>query len=204
MFAGGFILLLSSFAPIFTNYLLRVGLILSFLVVVPFFVADKEHRFVQKMGLEQLIGGGGWNGRIILYEGYSQKVLEQPLAGRGFAASKAAPATEEDKKIGGPFVYSFDGELRLNKPHSLHLQILFEIGFLGAGIFCWLAWNLLSFARQRFDRQTLPFVHATFAACIANGLFNFIVWRMFFTGAIIMAMALLVPLMIKRDQATHN
>ena len=204
MFAGGFILLLSSFAPIFTNYLLRVGLILSFLVVVPFFVADKEHRFVQKMGLEQLIGGGGWNERIILYEGYSQKVLEQPLAGRGFAASKAAPATEEDKKIGGPFVYSFDGELRLNKPHSLHLQILFEIGFLGAGIFCWLAWNLLSFARQRFDRQTLPFVHATFAACIANGLFNFIVWRMFFTGAIIMAMALLVPLMIKRDQATHN
>ncbi|HCY47039.1 MAG TPA: hypothetical protein DHV03_00020, partial [Alphaproteobacteria bacterium] len=66
------------------------------------------------------------------------------------------------------------------------------------------AWNWLSFARQRFDRQTLPFVHATFAACIANGLFNFIVWRMFFTGAIIMAMALLVPLMIKRDQATHN
>ncbi len=200
MFAGGFILILSSFAPIFANYLLRVGLILSFLVVVPFFIADKEHRFVQKMGLEQLIGGGGWGGRIILYEGYSQKVLENPLAGRGFAASKAAPATEEDKKIGGPFVFPFDGELRLNKPHSLHLQILFEIGFIGAAIFCWLAWQLLSFAQARFDRQTLPFVHATFAACIANGLFNFIVWRMFFTGAIIMAIALLVPLMIKKDQ----
>jgi len=200
MFAGGFILILSSFAPIFANYLLRVGLVLSFLVVVPFFIADKEHRFVQKMGLEQLIGGGGWGGRIKLYEGYSQKVLENPLAGRGFAASKAAPATEEDKKIGGPFVFPFDGELRLNKPHSLHLQILFEIGFIGAAIFCWLAWQLLSFAQARFDRQTLPFVHATFAACIANGLFNFIVWRMFFTGAIIMAIALLVPLMIKKDQ----
>ncbi len=200
MFAGGFILILSSFAPIFTNYLLRVGLILSFLVVVPFFIADKEHRFVQNMKLEQLIGGGGWAARIKVYDGYSQKILEKPLAGRGFAASKEAPATKEDLKIGRPFVYPFGGELKLNKPHSLHLQILFEIGFIGAAIFCWLAWQLLSFAQARFNRQTLPFVHATFAACIANGLFNFIVWRMFFTGAIIMAIALLVPLMIKKDQ----
>lgn len=203
MLAGGFVLIISSIAPFFTNYLLRVGLILSFIVVVPFFIADKQYNFVQKIGLEELIGGGGWGSRILIYEGYSQKVLENPLAGRGFAASKAAPATEDDKKIGHPFVHTFGGELKLNKPHSLHLQILFEIGFIGAAVFCWLAWRLLSFAKERFDLQTLPFVHATFTACIANGLFNFIVWRMFFTGAIIMAIAILVPLMIKKHQETR-
>ena len=199
---GGIALIITAFFPIFSHYLLKIGVILSFIIVIPFFLVEKETNIVRELAPDHYYQA--WPGRVPLYYGYSLRVLDKPILGNGFAASKNASPTQDDLKIGGELIRTKDGQPVLNKPHSLHLQILFEIGFLGAGVFCWLAWNLLSFARQRFDRQTLPFVHATFAACIANGLFNFIVWRMFFTGAIIMAMALLVPLMIKRDQATHN
>jgi|GEM_PF-65059 len=104
--------------------------------------------------------------RFTVWQGALHLINERPIAGYGYGWKKMALAVRDSNLPGMwkekyPFIYAYyvskeanSGYGRVN-PHNLALQIVFEIGFIGLGIFLWLWVTIVSkILKTAFSQQT--------------------------------------------------
>ena len=77
--------------------------------------------------------------------------------------------------------------LAARTPHNFHLQIIFDTGFIGAGLLLltllWPIWHLLKTGQT----QTALCILLPLGVMMGGTLFNFVIWRTWIPGATILS-----------------
>ena len=115
--------------------------------------------------------------RIKIYQLFGTMSLEKPLFGHGLMAGVKYQGKMPDTN-------SHRVYLGVRTPHNVHLQILFDLGFVGATLllmsFIWPIWRW-----QRNHSLAFPALLAL-SLVLAGTLFNFVIWRSWILGAAIL------------------
>ena len=165
----------------------RAGLVLTIAAGVVVFVAMPF--------AARLMHGHGWHRadwlagsaqhRVEIWNFSVQRIAERPLLGWGFDASRHIGALYPDTSHTGR-------ELMALHPHSAPLQVMLELGTIGAVIALVLLW-LISTRLDSLPRRMRECGQATFIAALAIGCVAYGQWQNWWL-ALILSVALLVPL----------
>ena len=129
--------------------------------------------------------------RIEIWEFSVQRIAEKPLLGWGFDGSRHMESLYPDPGDTGRVVAALH-------PHSAPLQIMLELGAVGAVIALALLW-LIARRLDGATGRTRPFGQALFVATLAIGAVAHGTWQNWWLALVVSA-ALLVPLTASRSE----
>ena len=178
-FAGGAIFLALQFSFRHAANIILAGIVAAFIIVIPI----TQSSFMQTLNAEMRKTGidtkSSLDHRIIIYQLFGKMSLEKPLFGHGLMAGVKYNGDVSDTKL--QVIYP-----GFRTPHNIHLQIIFDIGFVGAVLFLmtfiWPVWRWHSSGNCGQVFAALLAV----SLVLAGSLFNFVIWRTWIFGAAIL------------------
>lgn len=175
---GGVVFLLVKFNSNWGTRAIVTGIIASFLIVVPLIQSPAVTLLQEKVPTASK-NKTSFETRIDIYEFFADEILNRPLLGHGLEAGV---------KVTDLNIDSGDIPRNIATPHSIHLQILFDIGYVGAIL---LLAAILSPFRQIFNnasQQPAPILLLPICVTIAAASFNFVFWRTWIPSATILSL----------------
>ena len=153
-----------------------IGVVMSFVVAVPI----TQSRFMESVQTdlkETSIGErSGIEERIQIYQLFGTMAIERPLFGHGLMSGVKFQGALP--KMDLQSIY-----LDIRSPHNTHLQIIFDLGAVGAILMLVsLIWPIWRWHISGNHSQALAALLAV-ALVLEGALFNFVIWRTWVLGA---------------------
>ena len=164
---------------------IMIVILTSFIVIIPVMQSSyieiaEEHIKETSLGMKSSL-----DTRIKIYKLFSSLSQERPLLGHGLMAGvkykKEAPNTD------------FDGiYASIRTPHNLHLQIIFDLGAMGAILvllgLLWPVWQLHSCGNYNLAGRILIVI----SLVVVSTSFNFVIWRAWIPSAAVLTLFFLL------------
>lgn len=173
---GGMVFLLLKTPSIWGPRAIVTGIIASFLLVVPFIQSPAITLLQEKVPTASKRVTSFYL-RMNIYEFFANEILNRPFLGHGLETGIEVTEFDIDSHVIPRGIAT---------PHSIHLQILFDIGYVGA-ILMLIA--ILSPFRHIFRNalhQHTAILLLPICVTIAATSFNFVFWRTWIPGATIL------------------
>lgn len=131
--------------------------------------------------------------RLAIYRFFARDVFDAPLIGHGFYSAKDYSPPNIDTYLEEMVDEGLSEEVLGNMsnhgviashPHQLFLQILFELGFVGAAVFWLASAQLISNAARSFEHDIQPWIVATLGPVFAQTLFGYSPWQSWLLAAL--------------------
>lgn len=180
--AGGLAFLMIKTSSQWALKVIMAGIVVSFALILPItqssIMADLREvtkpTFLEKSTSTSL--------RLRIYEFFGDETLNRPILGHGLQAGiKFAAPNVDYRGIPAP----------VRTPHSVHLQTLFDLGYVGA-ILMLLA--LLTPVRQAYlngNPELAAYLLLPICVTIAATSFNFVIWRTWIPSAAVLCLLFL-------------
>lgn len=122
---------------------------------------------------------GSFGQRLEIWEFTAKRILEKPILGWGFDSARAIPNMGEVSKYQGPL----ESIIPVH-PHDWFLQIILELGVVGAGLMIalWLWWLHLT---SRLHPAVQPAALAIYSVAMVIGGFSIGMWQSWWLAALI-------------------
>lgn len=193
--AGGGIFAATQLSKAFGARLILAGIITSFVLVLPITQFTVMEKITQEIKSTSIGKATSPDMRLRVYGLFGALALKKPALGHGLMSG----VKYETK--GKQFDYRFV-PLSARTPHNFHLQIIFDTGFIGAGLLLlallWPIWHLLKTGQT----QTALSILLPLSVMMSGTLFNFVIWRTWIPGATILSIFFLYLSAAKTDYQT--
>ena len=178
--AGGLVFIALRISKSLAPKLIMVGIVASFLVVIPLLQSPYVASLQNEIKSSALASKASPNLRLKIYGFFGEQTLNKPILGHGLASS--IKYKSQDTEIDYMAISQ-----SIRTPHNMHLQILFDTGFVGASLLLLaLLWPIWRGLRAAHQSQTY-LVLLPICVVIAGTLFNFVIWRSWIPGAALIA-----------------
>ena len=183
--AGGLVFIALRISKNLAPKFIMVGIVASFLVVIPLLQSPYVASLQKEIKSSALASKASPNLRLKIYGFFGEQTLNKPILGHGLTAGIRY------KSKGEPTDYR-DIRQHVRTPHNIHLQVLFDTGFVGASLLLlallWPIWRGLRAAHQpQAYLALLPI-----CVVIAGTLFNFVIWRSWIPGAALIGLFIIL------------
>jgi len=170
---GSIFYVLAQRNPILTGIIFIIGLAFSFLMVLP--LADLNYRHKHKMEpptgeQSSVLQSVSYDSRSGIYKFFADKSMDKPVLGHGFFAGRIYKPDPWPAFL-HPVLQDY------LTPHNLQLQILFDLGYVGALLFIMLVGMLLHHGLNTLPAVSKPALMASAAAFVGATAFNFLLWQ---------------------------
>lgn len=164
-----------------TFRILQIAWLAACLLVVPLSIFCKSRDFQDAPWLQQTA-----QYRILIWNKFAELVLQRPVAGYGFDATAASmpevPGLTELRFVqkGLPVP---DGlkPFRAVHPHNAYLQVWYELGAIGIGLFIALGLSMLN-SLSRLRPHKRPYLYASAAATMVMLYSSYGLWQLWLIG----------------------
>jgi len=176
--AGGAVFALGQTSAKWTPKLTAVALILGLLLVLPLTQSPTLSVPLTKNLPTVLQQGASVKIRLKVYKFFGDQILTRPILGHGLEAGVKYTAPNID----------YQGVAQaIRTPHSILLQALFDLGYLGSALMLLvLLWPIRQIYVMRGPHMATALL-LPLCVMIAAALFNFVIWRTWIPGATILA-----------------
>jgi O-antigen ligase len=176
--AGGAVFALGQISVKWTPKLIAVALILGLLLVLPLTQSPTLSAPLTKNLPTVLKQGASVKIRLKVYKFFGDQILTRPILGHGLEAGVKYTAPNID----------YQGVAQaIRTPHSILLQALFDLGYLGSALMLLvLLWPIKQIYVMRGPHMATALL-LPLCVMIAATLFNFVIWRTWIPGATILA-----------------
>lgn len=160
--------------------IVMAGLVSSFILVVP--ITQSPYLDHIKSGVKSTSLGkkASPDQRILIYQLFGTLSLNKPLLGHGLMAGVKHKSSSQNAEHDG--IYQ-----GIRSPHNIHLQIIFDLGFIGAAITL-IAISLPIWQFTQTSRPNLGVILLLPLCIVILGTtFNFIIWRTWIPSATILS-----------------
>lgn len=164
--------------PRITRLLLAVVIVTGVSVALP--VAQVAQDIIES-SFHHVISSFGH--RTEIWKFTAKRILEKPVFGWGFDSARAIPNMGEISKYQG---YDPLKSIIPMHPHNWFLQILLELGIVGA-ILMTLLWLWLLRLISRLQKSVQPVALAIYAIAIVVGAFSIGIWQQWWLAALVFA-----------------
>lgn len=168
--------IMASLSPRILRLMFGVAIVVGFSVAVP--VAQIAQNTIGK-NVQQISNSFGH--RTEIWEFTARRIVEKPVLGWGFNSARAMP------NFGEISVYQGNDPAKSiipMHPHNWFLQVLLELGLVGAvlmgGFWLWILWRT-----ERFDPRVQPAALASVSVIFTIGAFSIGVWQSWWWSAIL-------------------
>ena len=170
-------------------------LVAGFIAVIPITQSVYFEETIVKLSTSSLGKKTAANVRLRVYQFFGDVSSEKALLGHGLMSG----VKYEDEKQSRDY-HGLPRKIRT--PHNIHLQVLFDSGFVGAGLFLLFlifpVWNDMKKGQTHIALAILLPITVLFAGTT----FNFVIWRTWIPSAAILAVLFLLLNSKKSDYAT--
>ena len=178
--AGGLVFIALRISESLAPKLIMVGIVASFFLVIPLTQSSYVVALQKEIASNSLARKASPHLRLKIFGFFSEQALNRPILGHGLTTGIRYKSKDTDTDYKGIY-------LAHRTPHNIHLQILFDTGFVGASLLLlallWPIWRGLKMAHQpQAYLALLPI-----CVVIAGTLFNFVIWRSWIPGAALIA-----------------
>lgn len=175
---GGAVFALGQISEKWTPKLIAVALFLGLLLVLPLTQSPTLSAPLTKNLPTVLQQGASVKLRLKVYKFFGDQILTRPILGHGLEAGVKYAAPNIDYQ-GVP--------QNIRTPHSILLQALFDLGYLGSALMLLaLLWPIKQIYVMRGPHMAVALL-LPLCVMIAATLFNFVIWRTWIPGATILA-----------------
>lgn len=178
--AGGLVFAAFKISPVWTPKLIILLLVVGFIAVVPITQSVYFEETIVKLSNTTLGQKTSPKTRISVYQFFGGISTEKPVLGHGLMSGVKYKDHEQNRDYKG-----FPRHIRT--PHNIHLQVLFDTGFIGAGLLLLFlilpVWN----DRKKGQTQTALVILLPITVLFAGTMFNFVIWRSWIPGAAILS-----------------
>jgi O-antigen ligase len=159
--------------------IIMIGIVMSFVVAVPI-TQSRYMETVHTNLIDTSMGQrSGIEERIKIYQLFGAMAIERPLFGHGLMSGVKFQGALPKMDLRSIY-------LDIRSPHNAHLQIIFDLGAVGAALllisFIWPIWRWHTSGNHS---QTLAALLAI-ALALEGALFNFVIWRAWVPSAAIL------------------
>jgi O-antigen ligase len=168
------------FCHLFARYaalVLTLVCSLYFAISVPLFSYNYENNvagnILGSVNVDELVSSGP---RSWMYAFFADEIQNRPILGHGIRVSKNYMPTEASEL----FLANPNGVRAESHPHNVPLQILFDLGAIGALLTVLAIWAFLQEARQRLSASAYAWIFGFTCALIGLGLFSTSIWAAWF------------------------
>ena len=148
-----------------------------FLISVPLFSYNYENNLagniLGSVKVDKLVSSGH---RSWMYAFFADEIQNRPLLGHGIRVSKEYIPVEASEI----FLSNPNGVRAESHPHNVPLQILFDLGAIGALLTVFAIWAFLRDAARRLSQSGFAWVYGFTCALIGLGLFSTSIWAAWF------------------------
>ncbi len=193
---GGSVLLIMK---LFKNRAMRPLLVVfwfSFIAILPIIMSGIPTKLKALPFYQQLNTKTSSDIRLSAYSGFSEHVIRKPLFGYGLSSGVQYEGTHLSQHLQNI-------PLASKLPHNIHLQILFDIGFIGAFSFLLSVSLIFLKLEKKMGVDQLPFMMAVFFAGVGSSLFNLIIWASWFLSAFSVAL-IIAFIFTKQTHQEHS
>ena len=154
-------------------------IIASFFLIIPITQSSTFKTFTTNIEQTSFGARSAMDLRKRIYELFGLMSIEKPIFGHGLMAGVKYNGEMPSIDLRG---ITTD----IKTPHNVHLQIIFDLGAIGAGLglLCF-AWPILSWQARGNRRMAIAALMAV-ALMLAGTLFNFVIWRSWIAAAAVM------------------
>lgn len=189
--AGGTVFSVFVLLRVLGAKLILAAIIASFVFVLPITQPSLLMKVYEEIKTTPLGKAAGSDVRVHVYTLFNQLTLERPWLGHGLMSGVKYKTSHS--------AHNYPANLPAHSPHNFQLQILFDTGFVGAGLLLlallWPIWSLL----KKGQLQTAICILLPLSVMIGGTLFNFVVWRTWIPSATILTIFFLALRLQKTD-----
>ena len=177
--AGGCIFAALQFSYRLASKITLAVIIASFFLIIPITQSSTFKTFTTNIDQTSFGARSSMDTRKRIYELFGLMSIEKPIFGHGLMAGVKYNGEMPSIDLRGITT-------EIKTPHNVHLQIIFDLGAIGAGLglLCF-AWPILSW-RARGNRRMAIATLMAVALMLAGTLFNFVIWRSWIAAAAVM------------------
>lgn len=177
--AGGCIFAALQFSYRRATKITLAVIIASFFLIIPITQSSTFKTFTTNIEQTSFGARSAMDIRKRIYELFGLMSIEKPIFGHGLMAGVKYNGEMPSIDLRGITT-------KIKTPHNVHLQIIFDLGAIGAGLglLCF-AWPILSWQARGNRRMAIAALMAV-ALMLAGTLFNFVIWRSWIAAAAVM------------------
>jgi O-antigen ligase len=173
--AGGLVFAAFKISPRWTPKIGISFLVAGFITVIPITQSVYFEEKMVKLSNTTLGKEVSPNERLLVYQFFGGVSSEKAILGRGLMSGVQYEDDEQSR--------DYKGLMRhIRTPHNIHLQVLFDTGFVGAGLLLLFlilpVWNDL----KNDHRQKAFVILLPISVLFAGTMFNFVIWRAWILG----------------------
>ena len=182
--AGGVVFMAFRTSPSWTPRLIISFLVVGFIAVIPITQSVYFEEATVKLSNTTLGQKTSPSVRLRVYQFFGGISSEKAVLGHGLMSGVKYEGDEQSREYNGL-------PLHIRTPHNIHLQILFDTGFVGAGLlmlFLFLPlWNDL----RKGQSQKALVILLPITVLFAGTMFNFVIWRTWIPSVAILSVVFL-------------
>ena len=183
--AGGLVFAAFKISPVWTPKLIISLLVVGFIAVIPVTQSVYFEETIVKLSNTTLGQKASPNARLSVYQFFGAVSSEKAVSGRGLMSG--VKYADDDQSL------DYKGLPRhIRTPHNIHLQVLFDTGFVGAGLLILFlifpVWNDL----KKGQTQKTLVILLPITVLFAGTMFNFVVWRSWIPSAAMLTVLFLL------------
>lgn len=190
--AAGTVFYLSKISAKWVIRLFSTTVIAGFLLTVPLTQSSTVNEAVHNYAPSFLTENASVKLRLKIYQFFGEQALTRPALGHGLEAGV---------KYVAPGINYQNIPEKVRTPHSVFLQIIFDLGYLGAALT--LLVLLLPIRQIYISRGPHVAAALLLPICVvmAGTLFNFVIWRTWILGAAVLAVLFIL---IQAEKTCEN
>ena len=182
--AGGLVFSAFRISSEWTPKIIVALLVAGFIAVIPVTQSVYFKETIAKLSTTTLGQKTSPNARLKVYQFFGDVSSEKAVLGHGLMSGVKFEADGQSRDYKGL-------PSHIRTPHNIHLQVLFDTGFVGAGLLLLFlilpVWNDL----KKGQTQKAIIILLPIAVLFAGTMFNFVVWRTWIPGAAILSVLFL-------------
>ena len=182
--AGGLVFTAFKISPEWTPKIIVTLLIAGFIAVIPITQSVYFEQTVANLSNATFSKKISPEARLRLYQFFGYESSEKAVLGRGLMSGVKYEDDEQSRDYKGL-------ELHIRSPHNIHLQVLFDTGFVGAVLLLLFlilpVWGDL----KKNHKQKAIVILLPITVLFAGTMFNYVIWRTWIPGAAILSVLFL-------------
>lgn len=190
--AGGLVFAAFKISPEWTPKIIMSLLVAGFIAVIPITQSVFFEETTVKLSNTTLGQKTSLNARLRVYQFFGGVSSEKAVLGHGLMSGVKYEGEEQSRDYKGL-------PRHIRTPHNIHLQVLFDTGFVGAGLLLlFLILPVWNESKNCHTRRALAIL-LPITVLFAGTAFNFVIWRTWIPGAAILSVLFLLLSSKKSD-----